>query len=70
MLIWVLGLCCLAATLKSQNIAVASFMLVFFNIASLALVEWYVFHNILTPQQIVGLVLGLGAVLMLQTAAP
>ena len=69
MLAWILGLVCLAATLKSQNIAIATITIVFFNVGTLALVEWLFFHNPLTPQQIAGLSLGLVAVILLETAS-
>ena len=67
-LVWLLGLCCLAATVKYQNLAVATFIIVFINIGSLAIVERLVFNNSLTAQKAVGLLLGVVGLILLETA--
>ncbi len=69
MMAWVLGLLCLAATLKGQNIALATLTIVLFNVGTLALLEWLLFHNPLTIQQITGLLLGMSALILLETSS-
>lgn len=65
MLLWIGGLCCLATTIKHQNIAVASTVLVLSNVTILAVVEWRFFGNELSFMQIGGLLFGAGTICLL-----
>lgn len=53
-------------TLKTQNIAVASTILIFFNVAALTFVEWEFFNNAISLRQGIGLGLGAIAIMLLE----
>lgn len=57
LLVYMVGLVFLSLSYKYKNIAVASAMLVIFNIVTLALVTWLVFDEPLTRNQTIGVVL-------------
>ena len=65
-LVYIVGLMCFVQSFKSQNIAVASVLLVVFNVVSLALVSWICFNQKLNPQQMCGIGLAFGAFLLLR----
>lgn len=56
----------LAQSFRFESPAVASIALVVFNVITLALVSWIVFHVPLSKGQIAGIVLGICAVIMMQ----
>jgi multidrug transporter EmrE-like cation transporter len=64
--IYIIGLNFLAFSFKYKNIAVASVIFVLFNVITLALVSWLYFKEPLNTFQIIGIVLGLGAVILLE----
>ena len=68
MLIYLVGLNFLAQSFKYKNIAVASVILVLFNVITLALFSWLYFKETLTTTQIIGIVLGLTSVVVLESA--
>jgi len=65
--IWSIGGIFLAFSFKHKNIAVASLMMILFNITALAIVSWIYFKEPLSGYQITGLTLGLLAVVLLET---
>ncbi len=62
---WFIGLLCLAATFKQTNIAIASILLVYFNVVTLTAAEYMLFGTPVTPLKIAGGVLGLIAVTLM-----
>ncbi len=64
--IYVIGLMFLAQTFKYKNIAVASIMVVIFNVVILSIVSWIFFKEDLSFMQIVGILLGLASVGLLK----
>jgi len=66
--IYLVGLNFMAQSFKFENIAVASTLLVIFNIISLAIVSWLFFKETLSPLQIVGIVMGIATVIILELA--
>jgi multidrug transporter EmrE-like cation transporter len=63
---WMIGLCFLAATFRQMNIAIASVILVFVNVASLSVAEQFWFDNPITATKLCGLVLGLLSICILE----
>ncbi|MDE1925246.1 MAG: hypothetical protein KGH79_03650 [Patescibacteria group bacterium] len=63
------GLIFLIASYRYQNIAVASAMLVLFNIATLALVSWLYFKEPLSYLQIGGLLVAAVAIILLEAGS-
>ncbi|MBW6442438.1 hypothetical protein K0A97_01485 [Patescibacteria group bacterium] len=63
---YLIGLNFLAQSFKFKNIAIASVMLVIFNIIILSLVSWFYFKETLSPLQIAGIILGIIAVIFLE----
>ena len=66
LLVYLIGMVFLSQSFKFKNIAVASLMLVIFNIVSLILVSWLFYHEQLTVLQIVGIVFGMISVVILE----
>jgi len=64
--IWIIGLNFLAMSFKYKNIAVASTILVLINVIALAIVSWLVFEEKLTLHEMVGIVVGLIAIIILE----
>ncbi len=60
--LYVLGLVCLVESFKYQNIAVASAVLVISNLAMLSIVSWLYFKEPLSPMNLVGMTLAIGAI--------
>ncbi|MEI7558347.1 MAG: hypothetical protein WCJ45_06135 [bacterium] len=58
----------LSLSYRYKNIAVASTMLVIFNIITLAIVSWLYFKEALTPMQLIGIGLGIASVIFLELA--
>ena len=66
LLIWLVGNSFLAFSFKYENIAVASTILVIFNVVTLSLVSWLYFKEPLSVYQIIGVVLSLVLVAFLE----
>lgn len=66
MLIYVAGLAFLAQSFKYKDIAVASIILVIFNVIVLSIVGWLYFKESLSFGEIAGIFLGLIAVIILE----
>ena len=64
--IYLIGLCFLAFSFRYENIAVASILLVLFNVISLSLVSYFYFGEKLNLVQIFAIILGLVAVVILE----
>jgi len=65
---YLIGLNFLAQSFKFKNIAVASVIFVIFNIVTLSLVSWFYFKETLSPMQIIGIVIGIIAIVVLELA--
>jgi len=65
-LIYMVGLNFLAFSFKFKNIAVASVIFVIFNVVTLLLFSWFYFKEKLSLLQIVGILLGITAIIMLE----
>ena len=63
--LYLIGLIFLVRTYESENIAVASALIVIFNIVTLTFVSWLVFKEAMTPLQILGITLSFGAIALL-----
>jgi len=68
LLIYLIGLNFLAQSFKFKNIAVASVIFVIFNVATLTLVSWLYFKETLSPLQILGIITGITAIVILELA--
>ena len=66
LIIYLVGLNFLAQSFKFKNIAVASVMLVIFNVVTLSFVSWIYFKETLSPLQIFGIILGICAIVILE----
>ena len=64
--IYLLGLVFLVYSFRHKNIATASMILVLFNIITLALVSSKYYHEQLSSRELVGIILGLLAVILLE----
>ena len=65
-LFYMFGLVCLVESFKYENIAVASLMLVLFNLLTLTLVSWLYFHEAPSLLASCGLVVGVIALTLLE----
>ncbi|HAN10809.1 MAG TPA: hypothetical protein DCP90_09405 [Clostridiales bacterium] len=67
--LYTVSMCLLALLFKiGKNIAVASVLMETFNIVTLIIVSWFVFHEKLSALQMVGCLLGLASVIVLEIA--
>lgn len=66
MISYVIGLALFAMTLRSQNLAIASLILVTANNITLILVSYFYFKDKFTLLQVVGIILSLIAVVLLE----
>jgi multidrug transporter EmrE-like cation transporter len=66
--LYFISLICLAISFREKNIAVASMMLIIFNVLSLALVSWLYFKEPLSQQQLAGLALGIATIIVMESA--
>lgn len=64
--IYLIGLIFLVYSFKYKNIAVASTIFVIFNIITLSVVSWFYFKETLSPLQLIGIVMGIGAIIFLE----
>ncbi len=65
---YLIGLNFLAQSFKYKNIAISSLILAIFNITVLLIVSWVFFKETLSPLQIVGIIIGITAVVILEIA--
>ena len=65
-IIYIAGLIFLSFSYKYKNIAVASMILVIFNIVTLLIVSWFIFGENLTGWQIFGMILGVASIIALE----
>jgi len=66
--IYLVGLNFLAQSFKFKNIAVASVIFVIFNVVTLSFVSWLYFKETLSLLQIVGILIGIVAIVVLELA--
>jgi len=65
---YLIGLNFLAQSFKFKNIAVASVIFVIFNVVTLSIVSWFYFKETLSPIQIIGMIIGIIAIVILEIA--
>jgi len=66
MIIYIVGLNFLAQSFKYRNIAVASVMFIIFNVVTLSIVSWLYFKEPLSTPNIIGMALGIIAVIVME----
>lgn len=66
--IYLVGLIFCDLSYKYKNVAVASTIFVIFNVITLSIVSWVYFKEPLVPLQLVGIALGIGAILCMEFA--
>lgn len=64
--IYLIGMNFLAQSFKFKNIAVASVLLVVFNVITLTLVSWFFFKEKLSPLELLGILFGVASVVILE----
>jgi multidrug transporter EmrE-like cation transporter len=65
--IWTIGLCFLAFSFKYKNIAIASLIFSLSNVIILTTISWFYFGETITIIQLVGIILGITAVILLES---
>lgn len=68
MLTYLIGLGFLAYSYNYKNIAVASVIFVILNIIMLSIVSWLYFHESLSSLQIIGIIIGIIAIIVMELA--
>ena len=66
MIFWIIGLNFLAYSFKFKNIAVASVIFVLFNIVTLLIFSYFYFKEGMSTFEILGMVLGIAAIIFLE----
>jgi multidrug transporter EmrE-like cation transporter len=66
--VYMVGMVFLSQSYRFKNIAVASLMLVIFNIVTLLIISWFFYHEQLSVLQFVGFIFGLISVVILELA--
>lgn len=66
MIFYISGLTMFAFTLKHKNLAIATIMLVFFNVFTISIVGYFFFGERFSVTQIVGILVGLLSVTLLE----
>ena len=66
LIVYMIGMNFLAQSYRYKNIAVASVIFVIFNIITLAIVSRLYFKESLSPLQIIGVITGIAAVILLE----
>jgi len=66
LIVYLIGLNFLAQSFKFKNIAVASVIFVIINVITLSVVSWFYFRETLKPIQIVGISIGILAIIVLE----
>lgn len=64
--IYLIGMVFLSQSFKFKNIAVASLMLVLFNIVTLLVVSWFFYQEKLSLLQMIGIAFGLISIVILE----
>lgn len=64
---WCIGLVFLAFSFKYKNIAIASLIFSLSNVITLALFSWLYYKEVLTLYHIIGIILGIIAVIFLES---
>jgi len=64
--IYLIGMVFLSQSFKFKNIAVASLMLVLFNIVTLLIVSWFFYQEKLSLLQMIGIAFGLISIVILE----
>ncbi len=64
--IYLVGLMFFVETLKQENVAIASAILVMVNIISLIIIGWFFFHEPYSHTKLGGIILALLAILLLE----
>lgn len=68
LIVWLVGLMFLAQSFKYKNMAVASTIFVIFNVVTLSIVSWLYFKETLSTFQILGVIIGLVAIIVMEIA--
>lgn len=66
MVVYITGLSFMVESFKYKNAAIASAILVIFNVATLSIVSWLYFKEALTPLQMVGIFIGLISIVFME----
>lgn len=66
LVVYLVGMIFLSQSFRFKNIAVASMLLVIFNVVCLVIVSWIFYHEKLTWIQIVGILIGMLSVVLLE----
>ena len=66
LIIYLIGMVFLSQSFKFKNIAVASLILVLFNIITLLIASWFLYQEKLSLIQMVGIIFGLISVVILE----
>lgn len=66
LLVYLLGLNFLAQSYKYEDIAVALVIFIVFNVVTLSIVGVVFYHEVLTPFEIIGILLGMVAIIFLE----
>lgn len=64
--IYLIGMVFLSQSFKFKNIAIASLMLVLFNVIILLIVSWFFYQEKLSTIQMIGVFLGLISIIILE----
>lgn len=64
---YLIGMVFLAFSFKYKNIAIASMLLVLFNIITLLIVSWFMFKEPISIKEIIGIGLGVSAIILLES---
>ena len=64
---YMLGMLFLALSFKYKNIAIASMLLVLFNIITLLIVSWFMFKETISLKEIIGISIGISAIILLES---
>ena len=68
LIVYLIGLNFLAQSFKFKNIAVASTIFVIFNVVTLSIVSWLYFKETLSTLQIIGMIIGIIAIVVMEIA--
>lgn len=64
---YIIGMLFLAFSFKYKNIAIASMMLVLFNIITLLIVSWFLLKEPISIKEGIGIMLGITAIIILES---
>jgi multidrug transporter EmrE-like cation transporter len=66
MVFYMIATAIMAISFKYKNIAVASLMFILINVLLISAISYFYFHDRFTIQELIGLVLGMAAVIMFE----